>query len=259
MPPLSHHARSPHSPSPIYGISPGFTVGDLDRAYTPAIPALYVAPLVSYPGGSPLWDPGDILTQLTISMTSGAISANARAVKIRVNVSGTGSITLSVTTAADGYTTPIAIYYNLSVGSYMFYLGGYGNQTQFSSPTGEEQTDLASNVDNPNIETFQTGINEAGTTPSPTSDGSSYIGGLSQYGPIGPFLGQQGSNSSADFPGGFDPAQANPSGLNPATDNNYFGQTYNPFQFLSLDGYQLKLSAAVTGTVGYDASVIPIS
>ena len=257
MPPLSHHARSPHSPSPIYGISPGFTVGDLDRAYTPAIPALYMAPLSTTSAGP--WDPGTIVTQLTTSSTSGAISANARAVKIQVNVSGTGSIVVSVTTAADGYTTPIAIYNNLTVGSYMFYLGGYGNPTQFSSPTGEEQTDLPSDVGNPNIETFQTGINAPGTTASPTSDGSSYIGGLSQYGPIGPLTGNQGSNPSSSFPGGFDPARANPSGLNPAQDNNFFGQTYNPFQFLSLDGYQLKLSAVVTGTVGYDASIIPIS
>ena len=127
MAPLSQHSRSPHSPSPIYGIAPGFTVGDLDRAYTPAIPALY-STLVTYPGGSPIWDPGDIATQLTTSTTSGAISANARAVKIRVNVTGTGSITVSVTTAADGYATPIAIYNNLTVGSYMFYLEGTATQ-----------------------------------------------------------------------------------------------------------------------------------
>lgn len=256
--PLSQHARSPHSPSPIYGVSPGFTVGDLDRAYTPSIPVLYGS-LVTYPGGSlqPNWDHGTVATQLTTTTTSAAINTNARAVKIAVNVSGSGSITLAAYTAADSYTTPIAIYNNLTAGGYQFYLGGYGNKAEFSSPTNESQTDDPSNITNPNIETSQPGINAAGTTASPTSDGTSYIGGLSQYGPLGAI--SEKSNTFSQNPGGLDPAQSNVAGLSPSTDNNFFGQTYNPFQFLSLDGWAMKFTATVTGTVGYDVEVMPIS
>jgi hypothetical protein len=258
---LSQHARTPHSPSPIYGVAPGFTVGDLDRAYTPSIPVLY-GTLVTYPGTSltPNWDPGTVATQATVN-SNATVQPNARAVKIAVNVSGTGSIVLTVKSNADSYTATIATYSGLTAGGYQFYLGGYGSKAEFSPQVGEAQTDLASNPaqgTDPATQTTQPGQND---TLYPTSDGSSYISGLTQYGPSTTNGVSQETNpyDPSINPGGFDPAQSNENALNPATDNNFFGQTYNPFQFLSLDGYALKFTAVVTGTVGYDVEVMPIS
>ena len=264
MSPLSQHPRSPHSPSPIYGISPGFTVGDLDRAYTPPMPVF--GTLVTYPliftgqaGLQPNWDPGSVVPlSATTSLTSSVISTNARAVKIAVNVSGTGSISLVVKSAVDAYTAIVASYNNLTAGGYQFYLGGYGSPAEFSPQTGEASSDLSTLVPTAGTdsatETSRVGQNDA---VYPTSDGTSYIGGLVQYGPVGAV--SEVMNVVAQNPGGFDPGRSNAAGLNPSTDNNFFGQTYNPFQFLSLDGYALTFYSTVTGTVGYDVEVMPIS
>jgi hypothetical protein len=260
MSPLSQHPRSPSSPSPIYGIRPGFTVGDLDRAYTPSIP-VFGTP-VTYPAGTattgglqPNWDPGSVVPfSTTISSGPTVVQPNARAVKIAVNVSGTGSITLIVKSNVDAYATVVATYNNITAGGYQFYLGGFGTPAEFSSPTNEPQTDDPSNVSDPNVAITQSGVN---TTLYPTSDATSYIGGLVQYGPVGAI--SEVTSGASQNTGGFDPGRRNAAGLNPSTDNNFFGQTYNPFQFLSLDGYALQFTATVTGTVGYDVEVMPIS
>lgn len=226
--PLKQHTRTRNSPSPIYGISPGFNVGDLDRAYTPPVGVL--GTFATSPGD---WagDPGYLTSQATTTQTSSPIQTYARAVKIAVNVSGTGSITVVVKSAVDSYSAVVATYTTLTAGSYQFFLGGYG------SP----QTYAPSVADGDNV--LGEGVKE--TTPGgpdkvnyPTSDGTSYV--ATRYGPVG-------ANSEAT------------SGLKADTDNNYSGGTYNPFQFLSLDGYALEFTATVTGTVGYDIEVMPIS
>lgn len=218
---LTNHARSPHSPSPIYGIRPGFTVADLEPS---RVTALHV--YGTYQAGSltPTWNAQtgrwtvvDALTaQATATDSTGVVvSPNARVVKIGTNVTGTGSVVITVKSAVDSYTATVATYtltatngFN-KTGHTEFFLGGWS---------------------------------------SPSSDGTSYV--ATQYGPnlvtVGGIL-TQGSQEEAT------------STMNPAADSNYVGQTYNPFQFLSLDGYSLKFFATVTGSVGYDLNVIGIS
>jgi hypothetical protein len=178
---LSKHARSPHSPSPIYGIRPGFTVADIERQYTPAIVAI-----------------GTTSSSVVRSIGTPIATGGARAVKITVNVTGAGSVTVTVYSEVDGYSAAIATYTGLTAGSYEFFLGGWS---------------------------------------SPDSDGSSYL--ATQYGPV-------------------PPASEATSGLDPSDSSNYVGQTYNPFEFLSLDGYDLLFLSAVTGTVSYDVSFAPM-
>lgn len=209
--PLNNHSRSPHSPSPIYGIRPGFTVGDLEQArVTPLhVYGTYQAASLtpSWNATTGRWTLVDALTaQASTSDASGTVvTPNARAIKISANMTGTGSVLLTIKSNVDSYTATVITYTLTATGGfkgtghYEFYLGGYA---------------------------------------SPSSDGTSYQ--ATQYGPVG-------ANSEAE------------SGLSPSTDNNYVGQTYNPFQFLSLDGYALKFFATVTGTAGYDVNVTAIS
>ena len=211
MAPLTQHARSPHSPSPIYGIRPGFTVGDLDAA---RITSLHVYGTWSSPGSdsiglpTPIWNPTTgkwdvmdlLLTQASTTDSSGTqISPHARVVSISINVTGSGSVDVSAKSASDSFSAKIFESGVLTAGNYQFYLGGWA---------------------------------------SPSGDGSSYD--ATQYGPAN-------GQSEAE------------SGLDPSTDNNYVGQTYNPFQFLSLDGFDLKFFSTVVGSVGYDVSVTLVS
>lgn len=212
--PLNKHARTPHSPSPIYGIRPGFTVGDLDAARVTQLHVYgtYTSPAGTEPVGSwnattGRWVVIDTLaTSKTTSDSGGTIvSPNARAVKISANMTGTGSVVMTVKSNVDSYTAVVAVYTLTATGGfngtghYEFYLGGWG---------------------------------------SPSSDGTSYQ--ATQYGP-------NGANSEAE------------SGLSPSTDNNYVGQAYNPFQFLSLDGYALQFTTVVSGSVAYDVNVTALS
>ncbi len=213
---LSKHARSPHSPSPIYGIRPGFTVGDLEAA---RLTSLHVYRTWTAPGtnseGEPTqvwntvtgrWDVMDLIeTQATTSDASGTVvSPHARVVKVSINVSGSGSVDVSFKSASDSYSAKIFDSGVLNAGTYEFFVGGYA---------------------------------------SPSSDGSSYV--ATQYTPGGPTTGD--AQDQAGFP------------LSPGQDNNYVGGTYNPFQFLSLDGYDLKFFSTVVGSVGYDVSVTQVS
>jgi hypothetical protein len=218
---LTNHARSPHSPSPIYGIRPGFTVGDLDAS---RLTALHVYGTYQQGSASPTWNAVtgrwtlvDALTaQASTSDNTGTvISPAARVVKIAANVTGTGSVVLTVKSAVDSYTAVIATYTLTATGGwngtghYEYMLGGWA---------------------------------------SASSDGTSYQ--ATQYGPNTATIGgvlTQGAQEEAT------------TNLNLAADSNYVGQTYNPFQFLSLDGYSLKFFAAVTGTVGYDVNVTSVS
>lgn len=215
---LSKHARSPHSPSPIYGIRPGFTIADLEGRYMHSfrVYGTYQAPNAAPPPDGTwdavagVWKPLDkILTQKTTTDSLGTvISPHARVVKITMNISGTGTVDLSVSSAVDSYGSTIADYSALPAGSYEFFLGGWS---------------------------------------SADSDNTSYV--ATQYGP--------NPNESPDA--------NNPSGDQDiddptfGTSSNYVGGTYNPFQFLSLDGYDLKFFAAVSGSVGYDVTVTTVS
>lgn len=209
---LNKNARSPHSPSPIYGIRPGFTVGDIEGRYRHGfhVYGTFTAPVTTDAAGVPIntwnttngaWNPLDVISvQKTNSDASGTtISPHARAIKVTINVSGTGTVDVLIKSAVDSFASTVVDFGALGAGTYSFFVGGYA---------------------------------------SPDSDGTSYT--ATQYGPVG----AQGEATS---------------GLNPSTDNNYVGGTYNPFRFLSLDGYDLKFFSTVSGTVGYDVTVTTLS
>lgn len=208
--PLSKHPRSPHSPSPIYGIRPGFTVGDLDASF---LTSLHVYGTWSAGSVTPTWNAttgrwavADALTaQASASDPTGTIvSPNARAIKVGINISGTGSVHLTMKSAVDSYVAVIQDFGVLTAGFYEIVVGGWA---------------------------------------SASGDGSVYQ--ATRYGPT--FRG----NSPVLSEDTIHP--------NHAADSNYFGQTYNPFQFLSLDGYAVKFFSVVAGTVGYDVSVTALS
>jgi hypothetical protein len=189
---LTKQFRSPNSPSPIYGIRPGFNVGDFERQATVAIATI---PSTSASVAAPT-----------------AISPHARAVKISVNVTaGSGNVSLTVKSAVDNFTATVATYNNLALGTYDFYLGGW------ASPSGD-------------------------------SVNGSYL--ATQYGPVAAGSSPAVGNTTGDE----DTVHPDPS-----ADSNYTGGTYNPVLFLSLDGYDLKVSSVVVGTVTYDVEVTPIS
>jgi hypothetical protein len=223
---LSQYARSPHSPSPIFGIAPGFTVGDLEKGYTPYLLAIGTA------GANT--DGSLTVTGVSITTTSTAINANARAVKIVAHVTaGSGSVTLTVKSNVDAYATTIATYTGLTVaggddGTYELFLGGYGTQAEFQTSR---------------MITPELSVEGVNNTLYPSSDSTSYV--ATRYGPTKPGLLPAVSED-----------ETNP---DPSADSNYMGGTYNPFQFLSLDGYALEITGTVTGTVTFDVEVVPIS
>lgn len=185
---LNKHARSPHSPSPIYGIRPGFTIGDIEAQYTTEI---------------------SVYNGRTTSDSSGTtVSPKARVVKITITMAGSGSVDVSAKTAADG-TTTVFDSGGLTIGSYEFFVGGWS---------------------------------------SPDSDGSTY--GATQYGPV-----KSGSSPEAGNTTG-DEETTNP---DPSADSNYVGGTYNPFEFLSLDGYDLIFKATLTGTGQFSVAITRVS
>lgn len=198
---LSKHARSPHSPSPIYGIRPGFTIADIEGRY--------MRPLRIY--GT--FDSGT--DQLTASASTSdasgtTIKPHCNVIKVNINVtSGSGSVQVIMKSAVDNFTATIADFGALGVGTYEFFIGGWS---------------------------------------SPDSDGTNYT--ATKYGPVKP---------------GSSPASTNPTGNeettnpDPNADSNYMGGGYNPFQFLSLDGYDLKFFSTVVGTIAFDATAIAVS
>lgn len=197
--PLSKRARSPHSPSPIYGIRPGFTVGDLDSQYQPPKLAIGNDPSIGGVGYS-------------ASGTSAPITVN-RVVKIGVIVGSatpTDHVDVAVTSAIDNYVAVIASYTALKPGSYTFYLGGWA---------------------------------------SPSSDATSYP--ATQYGPP----------TTDDLPSATDPSgNQETTDLDPANSSNYMGGTYNPVQFLSLDGYSIQISSLnFVGSPNVTVTVEPVS
>jgi hypothetical protein len=186
---LSKFTRSPHSPSPIYGIRPGFTIADLEGRY--------MNPLRVY-GTFSTTD--SLVAQATATDAVGVtVSPHARVIKVSLNVTGTGTVDVLCKSAVDSFVATTVDFGAKGVGTYAFFVGGW------------------STVD---------------------SDATSYQ--ATQYGPVG-------ANSEAT------------ASLNKDTSNNYVGQTYNPFRFLSLDGYDLKFFATVVGTVGYDMTVEAVS
>ena len=219
---LSKQVRSPHSPSPIYGIRPGFTVGDLDNQYRGAI-LVYGTYTTGgnltngYPTNQWPPTPGQnypAITQRSTADASGTVvSPHARVVKITINVSGAGTVDVSAKSASDSYSAKIFESGVLSAGTYEFYLGGW------SSPT--------SNSD------------------------ASYK--ATQYGPVKYPNSPDHTNTTGDE----EPVTT--THADSSADSNYVGGTYNPVDFTSLDGYDLKFFAAITSTVGFDVEVTPVS
>lgn len=106
---LNKFARNSNSPSPIYGIRPGFNVGDFE----------------------PRTLPKSVIATGSITATGTTVSLGARAAKFTVHVTaGSGTVTLVVKSNSDSYTATIATYGPLSLGNYDFFLGGW------ASPTG---------------------------------------------------------------------------------------------------------------------------
>lgn len=106
---LNKFNRSPHSPSPIYGIRPGFRISDLDSQYTSAVAAV---------------------TSQTGTFTSAAVDLGARAVSLNPTFVGAGAkADILVYSSDDGYTTPIATFLAVQNGSGTLYVGGSASVT----------------------------------------------------------------------------------------------------------------------------------
>lgn len=164
---LSKNTRSPHSPSPIYGdgslrmntlaknvglLRPGFNVGDLEHQYAGSILVYgtYNMPATSTITAGTAVEPFDptyansltpssktmgSINQTNTADTSGTdVKPGARAVKISIHVTGTGNITFTAVTDADG-TTQVFNTGALSAGSYEFFLGGWASPTSNSDAT----------------------------------------------------------------------------------------------------------------------------
>lgn len=102
---LNKQFRSAHTPSPIYGIRPGFNISDLDRAYTSEVVAIAAT---------------------GITATSAALDLGARAVSISPLFVGAGAkADILVYSADDSYVTPIATFLAVQDGSGTLYVGGF--------------------------------------------------------------------------------------------------------------------------------------
>lgn len=215
---LSKQTRSPHSPSPIYGdgslrmntlaknvglLRPGFTIGDLDAQFHGAILVYGTYNLPATGSPSAVTPPTDAIVpfdptyvnsltpssktmgsivQISTADTSGtAVSPGARAVKISIHVSGTGNITFSAITAADG-STSVFNTGALSAGSYEYYLGGWASPTSNSDATylaaqyGPVASGSSVEADNP------TGDEQLTAANTNSSANSNYVGG--GYNPV---------------------------------------------------------------------------
>lgn len=201
---LNKQVRSSHSPSPIYGdgslrmnpnskgqglLRPGFTVGDLDHQYAtgilvygsvswaPAIPAGGV-------GAATTWGNTNqpILTQRSTSDLTGTIvKPGGRAVKIAINVTGTGTVDVSALTMADG-TTSVFDGGVLPAGNYEFFVGGWAspvgdavNGTYQATQYGPVKAGSSPAANDP------TGGQETGANKNPSAS-SNYVGGT--YNPV---------------------------------------------------------------------------
>lgn len=106
---LNKFNRSPHSPSPIYGIRPGFNISDLDAQYTSAVPAI---------------------TSVTGTTTSSALDIGARAISLHPLFVGAGAkADILVYSADDSYVTPIATFLAVTNGSGALYVGGSASKS----------------------------------------------------------------------------------------------------------------------------------
>ena len=192
---LEKDFRSPHSPSPIYGLRPGFNVGDLDRPY----------------GQAPI--AGIASTSSSVAAPS-AISPQARVVKVTVYVtSGTGSVDVTLKSATDTYTAALLDTGALTLGTYEFYVGGWANPTSNSDATFK----------------------------------------ATQYGPVVAGVTPDKGNTTGDE----EPVSTG--NADPASSSNYVGGTYNPVDFISLAGADVKVYSVVVGTVTYRVDVVPVS
>src|SRR3954471_19607594 len=170
--PLSKQFRTHNSPSPIYGIRPGFTIADLDHQY---VEPIQVYGVVSWPATQ--WPPvtGNLptVTGKTTSDASGTVAAvNARAVKVAINVTaGSGTVDVLIKSAVDNYTATVVDFGPLALGSYEFFVGGWaspvddpgGNDTYIATRYGPVKAGSSPATSNP------TGDEET-TNPDPSAD-----------------------------------------------------------------------------------------
>jgi hypothetical protein len=125
------------------------------------------------------------------------------------------------------------------------------------SGPGTTRITAQSSADTYTATIFDTGVLTAGDYDfylggwsSPSSDTTNRTYQATRYGPPKP-----GTAVTSTDPTG-DEETVNP---NPAADSNYVGGTYNPIEFISLDGQSLKFFSILGGTAAWDVSVIPLS
>lgn len=171
---LSKQFRSPSSPSPIYGLRPGFNVGDIERQYT------------RYLG---VYGTFDTTSHLVTAQTSTAdavgtvVSPKCRSVKISINVTGTGSVDITAKSAGDAFAATIFDSGNLAQGTYEFFLGGWSspsgdsvNGTYIATQYGPVKIGQTPSASNP------TGDQETSASKVNISADSNYVGGA--YNPV---------------------------------------------------------------------------
>lgn len=111
---LNKNFRSNNSPAAIYGIAPGFNIGDLDRSfdYGPQTPG--TPPINAATGGT----------------VSAAIDLGARVVALHTTFVGVGAkANILVYTSDDGYSQPIATFLNVNSGTGTLFVGGYASRS----------------------------------------------------------------------------------------------------------------------------------
>ena len=159
---LEKDFRSPHSPSPIYGIRPGFTVGDFDRPYGYGTPTS--TPISVYSGRS------------TTDSTGTSKSPKARVIKVVLTInSGSGSVDLSMKSNSDTYTAVVFDTGAISgLGTYEYYVGGWSSPTD--GDAGYQATQYGPTKPGAATDDGNTEGDENVTNPDPAAD-SNYVGG----------------------------------------------------------------------------------
>lgn len=236
--PLSKQIRSPHSPSPIYGdgsmrmnqktpnrglLRPGFNVGDIDRSATTS--------LLVY--GTYVW-----ATATDTTRTPNTVEPFPPA--------GSNQGTIQQTSIADATGTTVSPHARVV------------KITIHVSGTGTIDISCKSAVDSFAAVVFDSGALAAGaydfyvggwSSPTSNSD-ATYI--ATQYGPIKPGNTPSTGNTTGD-------QETNQTKVNTAADSNYVGPGYNPVDFTSLDGFDLKFFSVLSGSASWDVEVTPVS
>ena len=166
---LEKDFRAPNSPSPIYGIRPGFNVGDLDKSYLFSGISSSVA--------------HNVYTNRATTDSSGTVaSPSARVVKVIVTInSGTGSVDLSMKSNSDTYSTTIFDSGALSgVGVYELYVGGWSSPTS-NNDAAFQATQYGPTAPGHTPDSENTTGDEDTTNPDPAAS-ANWVGGT--YNPV---------------------------------------------------------------------------